>query len=154
MVNAYQARRVLDRIVGYKLSPLLWRKVKAGLSAGRVQSVAVRLITDREREIEAFVPEEYWTITGVFTKKPGANGRAGGRFEAKLWGRAGEKIELTNEESAKQVLADLENAEYVIKSIKKGQRRRLAGSTFYDEYVAARSVAEAEVLRTKDDERR
>lgn len=130
LVNAYQARRVLDRIVGYKLSPLLWRKVKAGLSAGRVQSVAVRLITDREREIEAFVPEEYWTITGVFTKKPGANGRAGGRFEAKLWGRAGEKIELTNEESAKQVLADLENAEYVIKSIKKGQRRRRPAPPF------------------------
>src|SRR5690625_615242 len=68
LISAYQARRVLDRIVGYKLSPLLWRKVKAGLSAGRVQSVAVRLISDREREIEAFVPEEYWTITGTFTK--------------------------------------------------------------------------------------
>lgn len=130
LISAYQARRVLDRIVGYKLSPLLWRKVKAGLSAGRVQSVAVRLITDREREIEAFVPEEYWTITGTFTVDPGANGRAGSRFEAKLWGRAGEKIELTDEETTNNVLADLEQASYVIKSVEKGERRRRPAPPF------------------------
>lgn len=130
LVDAYQARRVLDRIVGYKLSPLLWRKVKAGLSAGRVQSVAVRLITDREREIEQFVPEEYWTITAAFSKAPGANGRVGSRFEAKLWGKGKDKIELPDEATVQNVLAELENAEYVIKSIKRGQRRRKPAPPF------------------------
>src|SRR5690606_7155130 len=130
LIDAYQARRVLDRIVGYKLSPLLWSKVRAGLSAGRVQSVAVRLITDREREIEAFVPEEYWTITGTFSKAPGANGRAGARFEAKLWGRGDEKLDLPDEETTRRVLAELENAQYVIKSIKRGERRRRPAAPF------------------------
>ena len=86
--------RVLDRIVGYKLSPLLWAKVKPGLSAGRVQSVAVKLIVDREREIEAFVPEEYWSVTALLQ-----TGR-GEQFEAKLLNKAGKKIKLPNEEAA------------------------------------------------------
>ncbi len=130
LVDAYQARRVLDRIVGYKLSPLLWNKVKAGLSAGRVQSVAVRLITDREREIEEFVPEEYWTVTGTFAKAPGANGRAGAAFSAKLWGRGQEKLDLPDEETTRRILAELENARCVIKSIKRGERRRRPAPPF------------------------
>ena len=92
LVDAQQARRVLDRLVGYKLSPLLWRKVKKGLSAGRVQSVAVRIICDREEEIEAFVPEEYWTITALL-KDSGLTHE----FEAKFVGRNGEKLKLTKQ---------------------------------------------------------
>ena len=90
LVNAQQARRILDRLVGYKISPLLWKKVKKGLSAGRVQSVAVKLIIDRENEIDAFIPEEYWSITAGLLK-----GKSG--FEAKFHSMNGEKIELHSE---------------------------------------------------------
>ncbi|MGQ9455099.1 MAG: type I DNA topoisomerase [Armatimonadota bacterium] len=119
LVNAQQARRVLDRLVGYRLSPLLWRKVKSNLSAGRVQSVAVRLICDREREIQAFVPEEYWTITATLTSP--ANNQP---FEAKLVQRDGEKIKISNADEAESILKALEGAEYVVKSIKNTQKRR------------------------------
>ncbi|MBW3625155.1 MAG: type I DNA topoisomerase [Armatimonadetes bacterium] len=118
-VNAQQARRILDRLVGYKLSPLLWKKVKGRLSAGRVQSVAVRLICDREREIQAFVPVEYWTITARLNphdvERP---------FEARLIERRGEKVELPNEESVNDVLKALEGAEYRVLSVKKRQRQK------------------------------
>ena len=118
-VNAQQARRVLDRLVGYMLSPLLWKKVKSRLSAGRVQSVALRLICDRESEIEAFVPQEYWTITAVLT--PEGEDK---RFSAKLVERDGAKLEIPNEESAQQVLRDLEGASYVVSSVRQRQQRR------------------------------
>lgn len=118
LVDAQQARRILDRIVGYQLSPLLWAKVKPGLSAGRVQSVAVKLIVDREREIEAFEPQEYWSITALLEtgKKE--------QFEAKLHHKAGKKIELPNEQSAKEVEAAVKNKPWVIADVQKRERRR------------------------------
>lgn len=119
LVNAQQARRVLDRLVGYKLSPLLWRKVKKNLSAGRVQSVAVRLICDREREIESFVPVEYWTITARLTPKEKNH-----PFDAKLVLRNGTKITINNQQEADELLKALEGAEYVVKSVKKTEKRR------------------------------
>ena len=118
LVDAQQARRVLDRIVGYKLSPLLWAKVKPGLSAGRVQSVAVKLIVDREREIEAFTAEEYWTATALLETAEGQ------QFEAKLLSKAGAKIDLPNAEAAQQVKQDLTDADWVVASVKKTTRRR------------------------------
>lgn len=119
LVDAQQARRVLDRLVGYKISPLLWAKVKKNLSAGRVQSVAVRLICDREREIQEFVPEEYWSLTALLTKlddeKP---------FSAKLIEKDGEKIKLSNEAEAKQVLSDLDGASFVVTDVKERIQKR------------------------------
>ncbi|HWR38862.1 MAG TPA: type I DNA topoisomerase [Patescibacteria group bacterium] len=119
MVDAQQTRRILDRIVGYKLSPLLWRKVRKGLSAGRVQSVVVRLICDREREIQAFVPEEYWTITAKLKTKT-----TGKLFDAELVLIDGEKSKITNEEQAGKITADLTDAEYIVKDIRRRERRR------------------------------
>ncbi len=116
LVDAQQARRVLDRIVGYKLSPFLWKKVKRGLSAGRVQSVALRLIVDREREISAFVPEEYWTIEGVFAKD-------GEKFNAHFHGGIdGKKIAISGEEQVNEILAGLKGAEYSVADVKKSKR--------------------------------
>ncbi|HBG09959.1 MAG TPA: type I DNA topoisomerase, partial [Firmicutes bacterium] len=124
LVDAQQARRVLDRIVGYKLSPLLWAKVKPGLSAGRVQSVAVKLIVDREREIEAFVPEEYWSVTALLQ-----TGR-GEQFEAKLLNKAGKKIKLPNEEAARQVEQDVTPASWVVSDVKTTTRLRNPAAPF------------------------
>lgn len=119
-VNAQQARRILDRIVGYKLSPLLWKKTKRyTLSAGRVQSVAVRLIVDREREIESFVPEEYWTITARLTPDTEANA-----FDATLRLCDGEKLDLHNEAEVNAVLEELQGAQYVVQQIKRTERKR------------------------------
>ncbi|OQB12225.1 MAG: DNA topoisomerase 1 [Firmicutes bacterium ADurb.Bin193] len=119
LVDAQQARRILDRIVGYKISPLLWRKVKKGLSAGRVQSVATRLIVDREREIEAFIPEEYWTIDAHLNRDGEKNS-----FTAAFFGNSNRKIELTNEEQVRDILSAVENAEYRVKSVKKGEKTK------------------------------
>ncbi len=118
-VDAQQARRVLDRLVGYNLSPLLWRKVKKGLSAGRVQSVAVRLICDREEEIKAFVPEEYWSLTGVF-RKPGNKTD----IEAKLLKHKNKKIKISHKSEMDRVISDLNGADYVISEIKKREKKR------------------------------
>lgn len=118
LVAAQQGRRVLDRIVGYQLSPLLWAKVKKGLSAGRVQSVAVRLICERETEIEAFVPQEYWSVTGILSNKEQQT------FEAKLYRYKNKKIEIANQEQAQKVKADLVNQEWVVTKVVKRQRRR------------------------------
>ena len=118
-VDAQQARRILDRIVGYKLSPLLWRKVRKGLSAGRVQSVAVRLICDREKEIQAFVPEEYWTLTAKLREKARA-----ALFEAEVITVDGEKIKIANETQAEAFKTELEQAEFTISEIKRKERRR------------------------------
>ena len=124
MVDAQQARRVLDRLVGYKLSPLLWDKVRRGLSAGRVQSVALKLVCDREAEIEAFDPEEYWNIVARL---------AGGvppEFDAKLVKKGKDAIKVRNETEAKTVLADLDRATYVVDSVTTKERRRHAPPPF------------------------
>ena len=124
MVDAQQARRVLDRIVGYKLSPLLWKKVCKGLSAGRVQSVAVRLICEREREIQAFVPQEYWTIEGNFeTPKKEA-------FTAELTHIKGEKIDITTESDAQAIVDAIGNEDAVVTNIEKRKRSRKAAPPF------------------------
>ncbi len=125
LVDAQQARRVLDRLVGYKLSPLLWSKVKKNLSAGRVQSVAVRLICDREREIQAFVPEEYWSLTAELSKLTEAR-----RFFAKLIEKDGAKIKPTCEDESAQILADLKGADYEVKSVKEKQQKRNPSAPF------------------------
>lgn len=125
LVNAQQTRRILDRFVGYEISPLLWRKLRKGLSAGRVQSVATRIICDREQEILDFVPEEYWTITalldGESVKKP---------FEAQYYGENGKKLALSSEEDAKRVLARIEGAPFVVTQVKNGERVRHAAPPF------------------------
>ena len=125
LVDAQQARRVLDRIVGYKISPVLWKKVKRGLSAGRVQSVAVKLIVDREEEIEKFIPEEYWNIyvnlLDEKTKK---------EFEAHLVGKNSKKIELHKKEEVDLILKDLEKAKYIVEDIKKGEKKRTPAPPF------------------------
>jgi DNA topoisomerase-1 len=117
LVNAQQARRILDRLVGYKISPLLWKKVKKGLSAGRVQSVAVKLIYDRENEVKAFAPEEYWSITAKLLAGTS-------EFEAKFHSIHGEKKELTNEAEVNEILKGLEKAKYIINEVKEKERLR------------------------------
>ena len=117
-VDAQQARRVLDRLVGYKVSPILWDKVRRGLSAGRVQSVALRLICERDREIKAFVPEEYWSVTAQL------DGGVPPIFPAGLSKKNGEKIEVTSEDQAKAVRKDLEKAAYVVSKITRKERKR------------------------------
>ncbi|MDU2066362.1 MAG: type I DNA topoisomerase [Sporomusaceae bacterium] len=119
MVDAQQARRILDRIVGYQLSPLLWRKIRKGLSAGRVQSVAVRIICDREKEIQAFETEEYWTIDTKLRDQP-----KGSLFEATLVAVEGKKPVLPDEASAQKIASDLEHETYLVKDLKRRQRRR------------------------------
>ena len=119
LADAQQARRVLDRIVGYKISPVLWKKVKRGLSAGRVQSVAVKLIVDREEEIEKFVPEEYWNINLMVSDK-----KTKTKFNCKFVGKNGEKVELHSKEEVDKILADLEKAKYKVVDVKKGERKR------------------------------
>ncbi len=125
LVNAQQARRILDRIVGYKISPFLWRKVRKGLSAGRVQSVAVRLIVDREDEINDFKTEEYWSIDGVFKTTDNQT-----PFPAKLATHKGKKIEIGNKEEADEILAALKDSSYSVEKIKKGTRRRSPAPPF------------------------
>lgn len=114
LVDAQQARRVLDRIVGYKISPLLWAKVKRGLSAGRVQSVALRIIADREEEINAFIPEEYWTLDADLKVK-------GERklLTAKFYGTEKSKMTISSKEELDEIMKEVENAEYSVADIKK-----------------------------------
>src|SRR4051812_31592147 len=118
LVEAQQARRVLDRLVGYKISPLLWDKVRRGLSAGRVQSVALKLICDREREIEAFVPEEYWNL---FARLAGPQPP---EFEAKLFKKDGEAIKVANQQESQAILADLEGASWIVSAVTTKERKR------------------------------
>ncbi|MGE5329235.1 MAG: type I DNA topoisomerase [Deltaproteobacteria bacterium] len=125
LVDAQQARRVLDRIVGYQMSPFLWKKVRKGLSAGRVQSVAVRMVVNREEEIENFVPEEYWSLTAKLSKKKGSQ-----YFEAKLHGISEEKLEISSKEQMDIILADLDNASYTVSKIKRGEKKRYPAPPF------------------------
>lgn len=119
LVNAQQARRILDRILGYKLSPFLWRKVKRGLSAGRVQSVAVKLVVDREREIKKFVTQEYWSVDGKFTAPSSRK-----VFSAKLASVNGKKAVLNKQEDADEILKNLENSEFKVTKVKKKITKR------------------------------
>ena len=125
LVDAQQARRMLDRMVGYRISPLLWAKVKRGLSAGRVQSVALRIVCDREEEIDAFIPEEYWSLEASLLpegeKKP---------ITAKLLDKGGEKCEISSEEQMNQVLAELKGKEFKVCDMKKGERTKKAPLPF------------------------
>ena len=124
LVDAQQARRVLDRLVGYQVSPLLWDKVRRGLSAGRVQTVALRLIVDREREIKAFEKKEYWTIDAhLAASKPPA-------FDARFLGKGEEKIEIPNGEEAEKIRQALEKADWLVRSVEKKERRRNAAAPF------------------------
>ena len=147
LVDAQQARRVLDRIVGYKISPVLWAKVKRGLSAGRVQSVALRIIADREDEIAAFIPEEYWSLDANFKvkgeKKP---------LTAKFYGTKDEKITIHNEEEMNKILAELEDAEYKVVDVKRGERSKKAPlpfttSTLQQEASKALNFATSKTMR-------
>jgi len=124
MVDAQQARRVLDRLVGYKISPILWDKVRRGLSAGRVQSVALKLVCDREREIDAFVPEEYWNITARLAAALPPE------FDAKLQKRDGAAIKVTSQAEADAVLADLKQAEWIVSSVTTKERKKNAVPPF------------------------
>lgn len=125
LVDAQQARRVLDRIVGYKISPVLWKKVKRGLSAGRVQSVAVKLIVDRETEIEKFIPEEYWNIYAnledIKTKK---------EFEAHFYGKDGKKLEIHSNDEVQVILDNIKDAKYIVSEVKKGEKKRIPAPPF------------------------
>ncbi len=125
LVDAQQARRALDRVVGYRISPLLWAKVKRGLSAGRVQSVALRIIADREEEINAFIPEEYWSLDACLKvkgeRKP---------LTAKFYGTADEKMTIHSEEEVNQILAELEHEDYYVENVKKGERLKKAPVPF------------------------
>ena len=125
LVDAQQARRVLDRIVGYKISPVLWKKVRRGLSAGRVQSVAVKLIVDRENEIEKFIPEEYWNIYAnledIKTKK---------EFEAHFYGKDGKKLEIHSNDEVQEILNNIKGAKYIVSEVKKGEKKRTPAPPF------------------------
>lgn len=125
LVNAQQARRILDRLVGYKLSPFISQKIRRGLSAGRVQSVAVRIIVDREEEIRKFKPEEYWTIDAKFIPKGSRKS-----FSASLYSDANGKIKIENQEQAEKIEQDLANAEYMITKVKHGTRRKTPAPPF------------------------
>ena len=123
LTDAQQARRVMDRIVGYKISPLLWKKVKRGLSAGRVQSVAVKLIVERENEIEAFIPEEYWNLFVTLEKD-------GEKFQARLAEINNKKIELHKKEEVDKILADIKEAKFIVSDVKNGTKKRTPAPPF------------------------
>ena len=125
LVDAQQARRVLDRIVGYKMSPVLWKKVRRGLSAGRVQSVAVKLIVDREEAIEKFIPEEYWNIYVKLLDE-----KSNKIFDAKFYGKDGKKLEIHNKEQVDEILKNIKNAKYIVEDIKKGEKKRTPAPPF------------------------
>lgn len=128
LVDAQQARRILDRVVGYKISPLLWKKVKKGLSAGRVQSVATRIICDREKEINAFIPKEYWTLKSLFDYKDEKGKKQ--KFEALYYGKGEKKQELNDKESVDKIISDVKGKEFVVVNVKKGTRKRNAPPPF------------------------
>lgn len=125
LTDAQQARRVLDRIVGYKISPVLWKKVRRGLSAGRVQSVAVKLIVDREEEIENFIPEEYWNIYATLLDEKSKK-----TFEAKFYGKNNKKLELHKKEEVDEILEKISEATYKVEEVKRGEKKRTPAPPF------------------------
>ena len=144
LVDAQQARRILDRLVGYQVSPLLWDKVKRGISAGRVQTVALRLIVEREREIQAFLKQEYWTITAnVEGKKPPA-------FEARLAKYQGKDIEIPDQATADQITAAIKAANLVVQSVTTKEKREIPGAAVHHQQAAAGSRAQAALLRQEN----
>lgn len=148
LVNAQQARRILDRIVGYKLSPFLWKKVRRGLSAGRVQSVAVSLVVDREKQIENFKPEEYWSIDTKMTAPSSKK-----QFSASFYGIDGKKTELHSKEEADAILARVEGADYIVTEVKKSVRRKspappFTTSTMQQEASKKLGFAAAKTMKT------
>lgn len=148
LVNAQQARRILDRIVGYKLSPFLWKKVRRGLSAGRVQSVAVSLVVDREKQIENFKPEEYWSIDTKMTAPSSKK-----QFGASFYGIDGKKTELHSKEEADAILARVEGADYIVTEVKKSVRRKspappFTTSTMQQEASKKLGFAAAKTMKT------
>ena len=160
LVDAQQARRVLDRIVGYSISPVLWAKIKRGLSAGRVQSVALRIICDRENEIDAFIPDEYWTMDATIKvkgeKKP---------IVAKFYGNADGKIDIKNEAQMNEIKKSVENAAFSVDSIKKGEKIKktplpFTTSTLQQEasktlnFATAKTMRIAQQLYERSEERR
>ena len=130
LINAQQARRILDRLVGYSISPLLWKNVRSRLSAGRVQSVALRLIVEREREIQVFVPVEYWSIEAELARQAERKKKKRRSFVAKLARIHGEQADLKNQEDTQKIVDDLEGAAYVVESVKKRERRRRPSAPF------------------------
>ena len=124
LVDAQQARRILDRIVGYELSPLLWKKIRRGLSAGRVQSVAMRLVADREKEIADFVPQEYWTLDALLQNDQGA------RFKAHYYGRGGKKYEPTSQQEVDGIRAQLQDTPFAVSNVKRTDKRRSPSPPF------------------------
>ncbi len=157
LVNAQQARRILDRLVGYQISPLLWERVRSRTSAGRVQSVALRLIVEREREIQAFVPEEYWSIAARLARQESRGQPKRPNFLARLIRIRGEEVDLKNEAETTRVVQELERAIYVVTSVKRGERKRkpappFTTSTLQQEasrrlrFTARRTMATAQAL--------
>ncbi len=124
LVNSQQTRRILDRLVGYKISPFLWKHIKNGLSAGRVQSVTTRIVVEREREIEAFNPEEYWVITAIFVTEQGEC------FKAKFYGKDGKKLELSCEAEVKAILSTIDNGNFTVESVKRALKNRRPAPPF------------------------
>ena len=124
LVDAQQARRILDRIVGYELSPLLWKKIRRGLSAGRVQSVATRMVVDREKEIRAFVPEEYWLLDAVLRRADGSE------FTARYYGEGKKKVDIKSEEQVDKIISDVKDSDFTIDSVKRGKKDRSPSPPF------------------------
>ena len=143
-MDAQQTRRMLDRMVGYRISPVLWAKVKRGLSAGRVQSVALRIIGDREEEINAFIPEEYWTLEAQFAvkgeKKP---------LTAKFYGKKGQKINIHSKGELDEILKNLEGASYEVDEVKRESVPKSTISIYY-QYLTAGSLQSVKLLDTEN----
>jgi len=157
LVNAQQARRILDRLVGYSISPLLWERVRNRLSAGRVQSVALRLIVDREREIQAFVPEEYWSIEAELARQADRGKKRRKSFVAKLVRIRDEEVDLKNESDTQKIVDELKESTYIVANVRKGKRKRrppapFTTSTMQQEasrrlgFTARRTMAHAQAL--------
>ena len=140
-VDAQQARRILDRLVGYKLSPLLWRKVRGRLSAGRVQSVAVRLVVERDREITSFTPDEYWFIKAHLGREDSRSSKPRPYFAAKLHRYEGKELELKSEEQVQPHVDVLNKAIFNVGAVRLGTRKRNPAGSIYDKHIAAGSIA-------------